>query len=203
MTLKDYGVQANSTLLLIKVLQKIPESFDHVIFDFSFGFPSRYRKDYLDASALLYSGREFIQHVDFRTPLSRWSEAYGAVTHSGYDKGYSNERGNQIINVYLKKMPRSIDKVFFTLSSWNSPSIASYDTPSLHFYDARHPGTQLCSDRMSHAIHQQAIIMCSLCRVHGQWRVFSLGKASYGNTKRENYCHLQSTIGRIIAQGLC
>ena len=70
----------------MKVLQKIPDDFDHVIFDFSFGFPS-YRRDYLDASALLYNGEEFVQYVGFRTPLRWSSEAYGAIVHSGYAGG--------------------------------------------------------------------------------------------------------------------
>ena len=201
MTLKDYGVQANSTLLLMKVLQKIPDDFDHVIFDFSYGFPS-YGRDYLDASALLYSGSEFDQYVDFRTRPSRYSQVYRAIEHSGYAGGLDPDRGSQVMNVYLKKMPSSIDKIFFTLSSWNSRSISSFDTPSLHFYDARYPETQLCSDRMSHAIHRQAIIMCCLYRERNEWRVISLGTGSSGNTKRENYCYLKYTISSIIQRGL-
>ena len=185
----------------MKVLQKIPDDFDHVIFDFSYGFPS-YGRDFLDASALLYNGSHCDCYVDYRNRPSWSSPVFKAIRHSGPAGGYGRKRGIQRIDVHLKEMPQYIDKVFFTLSSWDSPSIANYDSPSLHFYDARHPETQLCSDRMSRAIHQQAIIMCCLYRERNEWRVISLGTGSSGNTKRENYCYLKYTISSIIQRGL-
>ncbi|KAK3717361.1 hypothetical protein QZH41_011593, partial [Actinostola sp. cb2023] len=58
-TMGDYKVQSDSTIQLVKILQTLSQSIEHVIFDFSWGFPNSYCPDFLDASALLYSDDSF------------------------------------------------------------------------------------------------------------------------------------------------
>lgn len=193
-TLQDYGVQPFSTLYLIVVLYEISESLDHVIFDLFWGYPSS-GVDYLDASALIYSGSYFQGLVD-------WSNLhFTGVTHSGDVLDDSKEIGHHTIKVTLKSLPSSVDKLFFTLSAFCSPNISKYKNPSLRFFDAKEPNKQLCSDRMDHAAYSQAIIMCSLCKINRIWKVFSLRTLSAGNA--QDYSPLQQTISGIIAQGLC
>lgn len=196
----EYGVQANGRVQLVKILQTLAPSVERVIFDFSWGFPG-YR-DYLDASALLYSDGDFIEYVDFRT-RSRYGR--GAVSHSGCisDPYGDPDRGRHRMQIVLNALPPDINKVFFTLSSWRSSSIADYDHPRLQFYDVSRPDRQLCSEEFDRRITSQAIIMCSVCRVHGKWKVYSLGEPSSGNAMRENYCYLQATIESIIRRGIC
>ena len=192
--MQDYGVQPFSTLYLIVVLYEISESLDHVIFDLFWGYPSS-GVDYLDASALIYSGSYFQGLVD-------WSNLYfSGVTHSGDVLDDSKEIGHHTIKVTLKSLPSSVDKLFFTLSAFCSPNISKYKNPSLRFFDAKEPNKQLCSDRMDHAAYSQAIIMCSLCKINHTWKVFSLRTLSAGNAK--DYSPLKQTISGIIAQGLC
>ena len=176
------------------VLYEISQSLDHVIFDLFWGYPSR-GIDYLDASALIYSGSYFQGLVDWSHHL------FSGVTHSGDVMDDSNRIGHHTINVQLKSLPSSVDKLFFTLSAFCSPNISKYKNPSLRFFDAKEPNKQLCSDRMDHAAYSQAIIMCSLCKINHSWKVFSLRTLSAGNA--QNYSPLQQTISGIIAQGLC
>jgi len=200
--MSNYNILPDGTIQLVKILQTLAQTIEHVIFDFSWGFPNSYSRDYLDASALLYSGSTFIEYVDFRNTMSY--HAYGAVSHSGHASNLEcGDRGRHRMNIRLTSIPHNIDKVFFTLSSWNSPSIASYRTPRLQFYDTAHPNKQLCSEEFDRAINAEAVIMCSVCRVNGRWKVYSLGVPSSGNTKRERYCYLQSTIEGIIRRGIC
>jgi stress response protein SCP2 len=198
----EYGVQAGSTIQLVKILQTLSQSIEHVIFDLTWGFPRNDNSDFLDASALLYDGDAFQEHVDFRNKRSRAGR--GAVTHSGrcITDALTN-RGRHRMKVSLTDLPSYIDKVFFTLSSWQSPSIASYKKPSLQFYDVTCPDRQLCSEEFDRAINSEAVIMCSVCRVNGRWKVFSLGAPSSGNVMRERYCYLQATIEDIIGRGIC
>ena len=176
------------------VLYEISESLDNVIFDLFWGYPTS-RRDYLDASVLIYSGSSFQTVVDFRC------RGFSGVTHSGDVMDDVKRLGHHTINVKLKSLPSSVDKLFFTLSAWNSPNISKYKNPSLRFFDAKEPNKQLCSDQMQYAVYSQAIIMGSLCKINHSWKVLSLRKQSAGNAK--NYSPLQQTIGRVIVQGLC
>lgn len=195
-TLQDYAVEPFSTLHLIVVLYelKVIESLDHVIFDLFWGFPST-GCDYLDASVLIYSGKYFQGLVDYG------HRHFGGVSHSGDVLDHERRRGHHTINVKLKSLPAAVDKLFFTLSAWNSPNISKYKNPSLRFFNANQPNKQLCSDQMQHAAYSQAIIMCSLSKIDGVWKVFSLRTLSAGNAM--NYSPLQQTISGIITQGLC
>ena len=193
-TLQDYAVQPFSTLHLIVVLYEISESLDHVIFDLFWGYPTRGR-DYLDASVLIYSGMWFHGVVDYHRSL------VSGVSHSGDVMDDVKRLGHHTIDVKLKSLPAAVDKLFFTLSAWSSPNISKYKKPSLRFFDAKEPNKQLCNDQMQHAAYSQAVIMCSLSKINGAWKVFSLRKLSAGNAM--DYSPLQQTIGGIIAQGLC
>ena len=193
-TLQDYAVQPFSTLHLIVVLYEINQSLDHAIFDLFWGYPST-GCDFLDASVLIYSGSYFRGLVDYR------HQGFSGVSHSGDVMDHANCLGHHTIHVNLKSLPANVDKLFFTLSAWNSPNISRYKNPSLRFFDAKEPNKQLCSDQMQHAAYSQAIIMCSLSKIDGAWKVFSLRTLSAGNAK--NYSPLQQTIGGIITQGLC
>lgn len=151
----------------------------------------------MDASVLIYSGNELQRISDYKRRM-RFS---GAVYHSGDVMDDLNRLGHHTINVKLKSLPANIDKLFFTLSAWNSPNISMYKNPSLRFFDAKEPNKQLCSDQMQNAAYSQAIIMCSLSKIDGAWKVFSLRTPSAGNAK--DYTPLQQTISGITSQGLC
>jgi len=193
-TLQDYAVQPFSTLHLIVVLYEISESLDHTIFDLFWGYPSS-GCDYLDASVLIYSGIFFQGVVDFE------DLDFSGVSHSGDVMNDAKRLGHHTINVKLKSLPATIDKLFFTLSAWDSPNISKFKNPSLRFFDAKEPSKQLCSDQMQNAAFSQAIIMCSLSKINGSWKVFSLRTPSAGNAM--DYSPLQQKIAGIISQGLC
>ena len=176
------------------MLYEINESLDHTIFDLFWGYPSK-GCDYLDASVLIYSGKSFQGLVDFN------DGDFSGVSHSGDVMDHANSLGHHTIDVKLKSLPSSVDKLFFTLSAWDSPNISKFKNPSLRFFDAKEPDKQLCSDQMQNAAYSQAIIMCSLSKIDGAWKVFSLRTLSAGNAK--DYSSLQQNINGIISQGLC
>jgi len=194
-TLQDYAVQPFGTVHLIVVLYEISDqSLDHTIFDLFWGYPSSGR-DYLDASVLIYSGTYYQGRVDYRRRI------FTGVSHSGDVMDDSKRLGHHTINVKLKSLPATVDKLFFTLSAWSSPNISKFKHPSLRFFDAKEPNKQLCSDQMRNAAYSQAIIMCSLSKINGSWKVFSLRTPSAGNVTY--YDPLRQKIAEIILQGLC
>ncbi len=193
-TLQDYAIQPFSTVHLIVVLYEIFDSLDHTIFDLFWGYPSS-GCDYLDASVLIYSGKSFQGLVDFE------NLDFSGISHSGDVMDDTRRLGHHKINVKLKSLPANIDKLFFTLSAWESPNISKFKRPSLRFFDAKEPNKQLCSDQMQNAAYSEAIIMCSLSKINGAWKVFSLRTPSAGNAM--DYGPLQQKISEIISQGLC
>ncbi|KAK3713139.1 hypothetical protein QZH41_010047 [Actinostola sp. cb2023] len=196
MTLQDYNVQPFSTINLVVILYNIPESFDEVIFDLFWGYPES-GMDFLDASVLLYAGAAFKEVMDW---CHTKSKTCPAIVHSGDLMNSVKSIGHHKINVTFKSLPVEVNRLFFTLSAFNSANISKYPNPSLRFFDARFPEKQLCDDSMKHAADSQAIIMCSLCRIEGEWKVLSLKRLSNGNAK--NYSPIQSTIQQLIQNGL-
>jgi stress response protein SCP2 len=190
--LKDYHVQPNSTIYLLVLLYEVPDDYDHVIFDLSWGYPPN-GKDFLDASAFLYSGSQFKDVVDWKNCKSKLCPA---VRHSGDVMDNTNQIGHHVIKVSIKSIPDQINRVVFTLSAWNSPNISKYPNPSLKFFDERCPNKQLCDDKMEDVAYSEAVIMCFLTKRGGKWRVVSVKRPSDGNAK--DYELLKKTIVDLI-----
>lgn len=192
--LLDYGVEANTAVCLVICLYAIPDNFDHVVFDLFWGFPVE-GADYLDASCLLYSGTNFVEVVDYcHRPTT-----HKALKHSGDIMDRKARRGHHVIDVFLQKIPKQITHLFFTLSAFGSPNISKYRSPSLRFYEASEPNTDLCTTTFTHANYSQAVVMCSMSNARGSWEIFDSGKLSAGNAM--NYQHLQTTIKQLISSG--
>lgn len=191
--LSDYNVKPNSVLILVVVMFAVPDVFDHVVFDLYWGFPST-GLDFLDASCLMFQGKNFRKVVDWRR------RSADAVKHSGDVIDGVNEIGHHTINVRLKNIPSSVTHLFFTLSAWSSPNISRYRNPSLKFYEADTPNKDLCKTTFTHAGHSRAVIMCSVSRdASGKWKIFESGKLSAGNAG--DYDPIVSTIRSLISQG--
>ena len=192
-TLSDCGVKPNGTIHLMVLLYAVPSHLDNVVFDLYWGYPSSGR-DYLDAVAVTFNGQKWLEFVSWRT---KWA-ANGAIQHSGDMMDDMKRQGHHIIKVSLKSMPSEVTHVFFTLSSYNSPTISHYKTPSMRFYEESNPEQMLCTEQISKAGHKQAIVMCSLMRSGNQWLVHSNGAISKGNLHR--FEPLLETVQGLIAK---
>ena len=191
--LSDYNIKPNSMLMLVVLMFAIPDQFDNVVFDLFWGYPIG-KRDYLDASCLLFQGQSFMSVVDYHNhPMS-------CIRHSGDVMDDQRRLGHHTINVHLKNIPSNVTHLFFTLSAYMSPNISKYPNPSLKFYEADKPNKDLCKTSFTHAGHSQAVIMCSVSRdVGGRWNIFESGKLSAGNVN--NYNPLAATIQSLIRQG--
>lgn len=187
MKLEDYNVQPFATVHLMILLYAIPQNFNHVIFDLFWGYPS-HGADFLDASCLIFAGKYHTATVDY----ARRSYNSNAIWHSGDVMDDSKRIGHHTIEVQLKNIPSNVTHLYFTLSAWNSPSIAHYPNPSLKFFEASNKQKDLCKTTFTEARYSQAVIMCSVSRSEGQWSIFESGKLSAGNAN--NYSPLIKAI---------
>ncbi|XP_063446841.1 uncharacterized protein LOC134726371 [Mytilus trossulus] len=207
--LSSFGVTSNSKICLVVCLYAIPEYFDHVVFDLYWGFPMKetssllsffglgnkeYQLDFLDASCLMFCGPDHYQTIDYRKKISE-----AGVEHSGDRNDYANKTGHHTIDVHISKIPHDVTHLFFTLSAWNSPSISKYPNPSLKFFKASNRQNNLCKTSFSDAGNSQAVIMCSVSKSYGRWKIFESGQLSAGNAK--DYNPLVATITELIAKG--
>lgn len=190
MKLKDYKIQPFATVHLMIVLYAIPQNFDHVIFDLFWGYPS-HGADFLDASCLIFSGKSHVGTVDYRHRIFSGK----AIWHSGDVMDHFNRTGHHTIEIHMKTIPANVTHLYFTLSAWNSPTIAHFPNPSLRFFEASDKQKNLCETKFTHARHSQAVIMCSVRRLPNGWKIFESGKLSAGNAR--NYKPLVATIQQL------
>jgi len=104
--------------------------------------------------------------------------------------------GRHTIDAKLKAIPSSVTHLFFTLSAWNSPTLARYRHPCLKFFEASNRESDLCQTTFSHALDSPAVIMCLVERVGEEWKIFQCGQMSGGNAK--DYEPLKSSIQKMI-----
>ena len=97
----------------------------------------------------------------------------------------------------MSDLPPTVTKLYFILSSWNSPSIGYFPNPSFKLYDTEKPDDQLCSYKLRAAASSKAVIMCAVIRNKNKttWDVFEIGKLSAGNAK--DYTPIKNTIEKL------
>jgi stress response protein SCP2 len=193
-TLGDYKVESLRTILLMVLMYAIPRDFNHVTFDLSWGFPDQ-KCDALDASCLIFSGKSCVGIVDYCQ--TEYGKTAKAIWHSGDAMDQVKKTGRHTVDAKLKEIPSSVTHLYFTLSAWNSPTIAHYLDPCLKFFEASNKEYNLCPPTtFTHALDSQAIIMCSVVRHKDQWKIFACGQCSKGNAK--DYEPLKTSIQKLI-----
>ena len=124
----------------------------------------------------------------------------GAIQHSAANVKTAGGRiGHQSIHVHLKRLPSDITHLYFTLSSWKAPNLSAFTNPSLQFYEASEPGTNLCSTTISHALSSQAVVMCSVVRAGTQWQIFECDVSGCVNGNTKKYNPIREQIANLIA----
>ena len=179
-------------------------------FDLSWGYPAdssgegTVKPDALDGTAFLYTASNTDPEiVDFRKKRS----SCDSVKHSGDKFDDVKRTGHHKITVNLRELGASVEKVFFTLSAYNAPSISKFGFPTVNVCDIQDPDTKLCSDVAEvletnpNASRSKAIVMCCLGRTGGLWRVFSVKRLSNG-CAADGYKPLIQTMNSVLKDSL-
>ncbi|CAG8541428.1 3135_t:CDS:2 [Funneliformis mosseae] len=191
-TLQDYNIGPGSHIQLIVVLYNITraESIKNLTFDLFWGYPANGNQDYLDGTCLLYMGDTFYRKYDY---ASVFYPSFPHMKHSGDLMDNANKRGHQQITANLDQLPAEVTQLYFILSSFKSPTIGHFQTPSFNLVDQTQPDKPLCTYQLDQAANSQAVIMCCVTRVgQGMWQVIQIGKLSNGNA--ENYDPIEYSI---------
>ncbi|CAG8511146.1 560_t:CDS:2 [Diversispora eburnea] len=194
-SLNEYGIVAESHIQLIVLLYSISKelSIQNLTFELYWGYPMN-GCDYLDGTCMLYTGNKFWRKYDYQ------STTYFDIpnmSHSGDLMDHVNRRGHHRILANLSNLPTDVTKLYFILSSWNSPNIGHFPNPSFRMYDSSTPNINLCTYTIQQAASSQAVIMCCVGKnnLDGSWAVYEVGQLSAGNAK--NYVPIEYTIGTL------
>ncbi|CAG8472300.1 11271_t:CDS:2, partial [Cetraspora pellucida] len=194
-TLTSYGICANSQIQLIIVIYSISkkDSLKNLVFDLYWRFPSS-RTDFLDGSCLIYEGDKLWKIYDYRNKV--YSDV-SYISHSGDVIDRKNATGHQKIKVNLNQLPSSVTQLYLILSSFDSPTIEHYRSPSFKLYDEARPNKRLCKYNIHKASKSRAVIMCLINRSKdGKWKVIEVGRLSKGNVLK--YDRIMENIKDII-----
>ncbi|CAH1759653.1 722_t:CDS:2 [Entrophospora sp. SA101] len=161
-TLAEYKIVEDCHIQLIVLLYSITknQSLKSLTFDLQWGYPNG-KIDYLDGTCLLYKDDTFFRKYDY---LSKLYNDIPSMYHSGDRMDSTNQIGHHSIKANLSDLPPSITKLYFILSSWNSPDIGCFPNPSFKLYDTERPEDQLCSYKLKSAANSKAVIMCAVTR---------------------------------------
>jgi len=133
----------------------------------------------LDASCLLFSGRELVDVVWFKQLTSNC----GAVRHSGDDRsgGAAANSDNEVIEVDLVQLPKEVNTLIFTVNSFLNDSFKGIPNASCRLLDGE--GRPLARFDLSlDGGDHTGMVMAKLYRENGAWHMQAIGDKGYGRT---------------------
>lgn len=130
-----------------------------------------------------------------------WGAVRAAVRHSGDVMDDSAKTGQHKMLADLSRLPESVNDMFFTLSAYKCDDLSLFPQPAVRVVNALFPEHHLTEYKLERAGTSQAVVMCALSRLQGQWIVEPIGATSKGNVL--DYTPLiQSTRERLRTRGL-
>ncbi|MDG4862329.1 TerD family protein [Streptomyces sp. T-3] len=132
----------------------------------------------LDASALLYAGRQSIGVVYFGSLASD----DGAVRHSGDNRRGGNGLGDdESISVDLGGLPSAVDQIVFTVNSFSGATFDEVGSAYCRLLDEA-TGTELARYTLAGGGHHTAQIMAKVFRTGAGWQMAAIGEPATGQT---------------------
>ncbi|MFF4186248.1 TerD family protein [Streptomyces sp. NPDC001691] len=146
------------------------------------GFLSRFmppRDIDLDASAVLFSGGQFIDVVYFDHLLSD----DGAVEHSGDNRtgGTGAAGDDEFIRVNLARVSPHVDQIVFIVNSFSGETFAAIENAYCRLVDDA-TGQELARYTLADAGPHTAQIMAKVVRQGAGWSMVALGRPESGRT---------------------
>ncbi|WP_019072683.1 TerD family protein [Streptomyces hokutonensis] len=132
----------------------------------------------LDASALLFAGRESVDVVYFQHLTSN----DGSVRHTGDNLvGGAGTGDDETILVDLGRVPVHIDQIVFTVNSFTGQTFAEVQNAFCRLIDET-TGQELARYTLSGGGTYTAQIMAKLYRAGGGWQLKAIGEPAAGRT---------------------
>lgn len=143
----------------------------------------------LDASCVLLDRAGFkIDTVWFR----KLKSTCGSVVHTGDNLTGEGDGDDEVINVYLDKLPEKVEYLVFTVNSFSGQTFNEVDNAFCRVVDQTN--TELARYTLSEHGPHSGIIIASLRRHKGEWEFTAHGQASRGRTIEDMYSDIVRTV---------
>lgn len=134
----------------------------------------------LDASVLLLdANKTLVDQVWFRSLKSRC----GSIVHSGDNRTGAGAGDDETIKVNLAALPDNVQYLVFTVNSYTGQSFNDVENAYCNLYDEA--GNKVAQFNLSEKGRHTGLIMASIYRKDGAWKVNALGIQSNGNLAQE------------------
>ncbi|KAK3089421.1 hypothetical protein FSP39_003503 [Pinctada imbricata] len=212
--LSDFKIGPNSSVYLAKILCELPRAMDKIKFKIDWGYPeskttfffnlftwTTRKKDYLDASCLLYSlGKGRTHELEF-TVNHKYPKYKDAIEHSGDVLDEGKKRGEHILTLELQKLPACITHLFFTLSSRITDTLKNYKDPKLEVQDHVEDKPLTKTSLKYRMLLGSSVVVCLYLSEDKIWRVMDIRRSTNG--KVSNYHAIEQMIDGIFKDVFC
>jgi len=145
----------------------------------------------LDAGCVLMdSAGNKIDTVWFRQLKSKCT----AVVHSGDNLTGEGDGDDEVINVYLSKLPANVEYLAFTVNSFRGQSFNDVDNAFCRVVDQANK--ELARYQLTEQGAHTGIVIASLRRNNGNWDFTAHGHACRGRTIADMHADIVSTVVR-------
>ncbi|KAK3089777.1 hypothetical protein FSP39_006419 [Pinctada imbricata] len=160
------------------------------------------KKDYLDASCLLFSlGKGRTHKLEF-TVNHENPKFKDAIEHSGDVLDEKKKRGEHILTLELQKLPLHITHLFFTLSSRITDVLKCYKDPKLEVQDHAKENPITKTSLENRMLLGSSVVVCCLYLSEDKiWRVMDIRRSTNG--KVGNYHPIERMIDGIFKDVFC
>lgn len=143
----------------------------------------------LDASCILLDdNKQVLDQVWFRQLTSKC----GKIKHSGDNLTGDGDGDDETISVDLKGLAGNVKYLIFTVNSFRGQSFQDVGRAGCRIYDDKKKA--LAEYNLSEKGDHTGLIMVSLYRHNGAWKVNALGKATSGRVAAEMLGDITSVI---------
>ncbi|HHT0165315.1 TPA: TerD family protein, partial [Klebsiella oxytoca] len=143
----------------------------------------------LDAGCvLLDSAGNKIDTIWFR----KLKSTCGSVVHTGDNLTGDGDGDDEVINVYLSKLPAKVEYLAFTVNSFRGQTFNDVDNAFCRVVDQTNK--ELARYKLTEQGSHTGIIIASLRRNNGNWDFTAHGKASTGRTIDDMHADIVSTV---------
>jgi tellurium resistance protein TerZ len=131
----------------------------------------------LDASCLLFAGRQLVDQVWFRQLQSK----DGSVRHSGDNLTGAGDGDDETITVDLAGLPASVDALVFTVNSFRGDTFEKIENAFCRLVDAS-SGQEIARYDLSGSGSHTGQVMAQVVKRGGGWEMKALGERTTGRT---------------------
>lgn len=154
-----------------------------------FGMFSSPKSVDLDASCLLFSGKDLVDTIWFRQLKSKC----GSIQHTGDNTTGEGEGDDEKIIVSLEKVPANVTSIVFTINSFSGIKFNQIENAFCRLVNLA-DNSEIAKFTISGGGENTAFIMAKLYRHNGEWKLAAIGEPGNGRTFRDLLPVIESLI---------